>query len=277
MAYNQKPGGPMKQKTGHGIPSALLQKPDYAREDERENAALNDFTSTNAAKGVSYTAGRMLDKFPAQKKHVIKNFQQDANGSSSYETKVNAREAVQAVQVGRDSIAHIGNEKDPAKREALGRQFHVAFSPYNKYNKREQDRSGKGYQGPDGISGTDKDRSDVLSNLRTEGILHGGYSNNQEVAEKVFGLKSFQTPTNPKAGTDKLKKMGYDAKGNKIKLAPKQMKPSSPVKQKQDLGKEPKSSGPEKSAKQIKEEKMSREPAPKQMKPKGSAAKMKKC
>ena len=74
-----------------------------------------------------------------------------------------------------------------------------------------------------------------------------------------------------------LKNNSKPMKNQMKNAAPKQMKPSSPVKQKQALGKEPKPSGPEKSAKQIKEEKMPKEPAPKQMKPKGSAAKMKKC
>lgn len=208
MAYKQTPGRGNQAKTGRGIPTPFMQTPDYAAEDRRENAAQQDYTTTNAAKGVSYTAGRMLENFPAQKKHVIKNFQKDEKtGSSSWETKVNAREAVQAMQVGRDSIAHIGNERNPELREKLGKQFHNAWSPYNKINKREQDRTGKGYQGPNGISGTNRDRSEVLSKLKMEGILHGGYATATDVPEKQFGLKPAPAPVkaNPKSGATKKK------------------------------------------------------------------------
>jgi hypothetical protein len=208
MAYKQVPGRGNQAKTGRGIPAPFKQTPDYAAEDRRENAAQQDYTTTNAAKGVSYTAGRMLENFPAQKKHVIKNFQKDEKtGSSSWETKVNAREAVQAMQVGRDSIAHIGNERNPELREKLGKQFHNAWSPYNKINKKEQDRSGKGYQGPNGVSGTNADKSEVLRKLKLEGVLHGGYATAPDVPEKEFGLKPAPAPAkaNPKSGATKKK------------------------------------------------------------------------
>jgi hypothetical protein len=98
-----------------------------------------------------------------------------------------------------------------------------------------------------------------------------------------------------------LKNNSKPMKNQMKNAAPKQMRPSSPAKQKQLAGKEPKSSGPQKTAKQIKEEEMaakkaefekfqksqepkgdrktlnSKEPATRQMKPKSSAAKMKKC
>jgi len=306
MAYNQNPGRGNQSKTGNGIPSALLQKPDYAREDAQENAAVNGGNTMDAVKGVSYTASRMLTNFPAQGRHLKKNEQtnKDASGkttSTSWETKVDAKNAVEQLQVARDSSGYLGNERDPKKRQRLGEEFNLYWSPNNKYNKREQTRSGKGYTGPNGTSGTDRDKYEVLDKLRLEGIMHGGYGSKEDVPEKEFGLKPTPTPLNPKAGADKLKKMGYDAKGNKIKAAPKQMRPSSPAKQTQLAGKEPKRSGPQKSDKLIKEERIAAskasfeklqksqeskgdkkgsgrtEPVGKQMKPKTSAAKMKKC
>lgn len=212
MAYKQTPGRGNQAKTGRGIPAPFMQTPDYAREDRRENEAINSKNTMDAVKGVSYTAGRMLENFPAQKKHVIKNFQTDKDASgkvtgSSWETRVNAREAVQAMQVARDSSQYLGNERNPELREKLGKQFHNAWSPYNKINKKEQDRTGKGYQGPDGISGTNKDRYETLNKLRMEGILHGGYGTAEDVPEKEFGLKPAPAPekANPKSGATKKK------------------------------------------------------------------------
>ena len=208
MAYKQTPGRGNQAKTGRGIPTPFKQAPDYAAEDRRENAALSDFTTTDAAKGVSYTAGRMLENFPAQKKHVIKNFQKDEKtGTSSWQTRVNAKNTVEQMQVARDSTQYLGNERDPMKREKLGREFNLHWSPNNKYNKKEQERSGKGYQGPDGISGTNRDKSEVLNKLKMEGILHGGYANKPDVPEKEFGLKPAPAPVkaNPKSGATKKK------------------------------------------------------------------------
>ena len=68
MAYNQKPGGPIKQKTGHGIPSALLQedKPNYQGANEAE--AKNQYGI-----GASYAAHKILSNYPQQQKHLKKN------------------------------------------------------------------------------------------------------------------------------------------------------------------------------------------------------------
>lgn len=260
MAYKQLPGRGNRAKTGHGIPTPFKQTPDYDLADKLENKALSSGDSKGQSMGVSYTAGRMLEGYPSQQKHVIQNVKTDKNGSGrSYETKVNAREAVQAMAVAKDSTAYLGNEKNPVIREKLGQQFHKAYSPYNKQNKKEMERTGKGYQGPEGLAGTAQSRGDLLNKLKSEGIIHGGYATATDVPEKTFGLKPAPKPTNPK--TDAKKK--------------------SPMKQNQSLGKEPKSTLPQKSDKVIKEEKMaaskaSFEKLKKSQEPK-TPAKMKKC
>jgi hypothetical protein len=122
--------------------------------------------------------------------------------------------------------------------------------------------------------------------------------NLQKSSDQLFGTED--------RGINSTFGLPYIGGGNpktevKKKVAPRQMKPSSPMKQTQLAGKEPKQMGPEKTAKQIKEEKMAAskaefekfqksqepkgdrkgsgrtEPVGKQMKPKGPAAKMKKC
>jgi hypothetical protein len=212
MAYKQTPGRGNQAKTGRGIPAPFRQTPDYARENKRENDAINSGDTMGAVKGASYTAGRMLTNFPAQAKHLKKNemVSKDASGKvtgGSWETKVDAQKAVEQMQVARDSTQYLGNERDPMKRKKLGNEFNIYWSPNNKYNKKEQDRTGKGYQGPDGISGTNKDRYETLNKLRMEGIVHGGFGTKEDVPEKEFGLKPAPAPAkaNPKSGAVKKK------------------------------------------------------------------------
>ena len=271
MAYNQKPGSAIKQKTGNGIPSALLQmgggtqyEPDYSFYNQREK---------ESGRGVTSQAAQLLKDLPQGKK--IKP------------GVIDARNSLNQVQMAQDSLAAVKGLTGQARIDA-GKDW----SDYSSINNPKSmasrrgsidNRTGKPYPrdtytggGGNDVSGTfDKEGSAGNKKIKQKLLFElatSGYKTN------AANSKDFNVEVdNPKSGAAKLKAAGYDTKGNKIKLAPKQMKPSSPVKQKQALGKEPKPSVPEKTAKQIKEDKMSREPAPKQMKPKGSAAKMKKC
>ena len=248
MAYNQKPGSAIKQKTGHGIPSALLQK-------SKEVYKLLDKTETERGKGPTSAAKTLLKGY-AQEKNL---------------TDTNSFKAVEQMQIAQDSTNYISGARNAAEKLKLGKDFNRTYSTNNPKVRARQAAMNNGntdYQGVGAIgSVTGKGQG---STAAKETMLW----NLQKSADQLFGTED--------RGINSTFGIPYIGGGNpKTKVnpnaAPKQMKPSSPAKQKQDLGKEPKSSGPEKTAKQIKEEKMPKEPAPKQMKPKGSAAKMKKC
>ena len=194
MAYTQDPGRGPLLKTGNGIPSALLQKPDYVREDERENEAISGGNTMDAAKGVSYTAGRMLTDFPSQAKHVKKKevTNKDASGkttSVSWETKVNAKNAVEQLQVAKDSMNVLKGIDDPKARIRAGETFSFFNSPNSEYGKKQINKAGGEYQGPRGVSGSQESKQKVLNDLKFEGIRKGQYKGGDEAAQLIFGIQ----------------------------------------------------------------------------------------
>ena len=180
MAYKQSPGRGNRAKTGHGVPSAFMQqKPNY------QGANIEE-TESKLGTGASYAAGKALSDYPAQRKHVIKNLQTDAaTGTKSYETKINAKNAVEQIQVARDSMAYLGGIKDPKERERKGVEFSFSFSPNSKSGKAQINSKGGEYQGPGGVSGSQEDKKKILQNLRVEGVSS---SNRPDMAQKTFGI-----------------------------------------------------------------------------------------
>jgi len=216
MAYKQTPGGPMKQKTGHGIPSAFLQKqPNYKAADVEES---------EKGTGASFHATRILQDYPQQQKHLIKNVEKNpvSGKITSYETKIDAAKAVEQSQVARDSMNYLSGIKDPKLREKAGRTFSFNFSPNNPYGKKAIERQGGEYQGPGKVSATQEDKSKILTNLRV-GAITGKNVTQQDEAQRVFGieavpkaLEQFNKVTGVKTTTPKSKKGG-----------PRQMKPKT--------------------------------------------------
>jgi len=211
MAYTQKPGAPMKQKTGHGIPSVFLQerKPNYQAANIEE--ATDKFGS-----GATYHATRILQDYPEQQKHLIKNVEKNPTTGkiTSYETKRDARKAVEQIQIARDSMNYLKGIKDPAEREAEGRRFSFNFSPNSAYGKKTIEREGGEYQGPGKESGSQKDKEKILNNLRA-GAISSRSVTNQEEPQSVFGiaavpkaLEQFNKVTGVKTTTPKGKKGG---------------------------------------------------------------------
>ena len=209
MAYTQKPGGPMKQKTGHGIPSVFLQerKPNYQAANIEE--ATDQFGS-----GATYHATRILQDYPEQQKHLIKNVEKNPTTGkiTSYETKRDARKAVEQIQVARDSMNYLKGIKDPAEREYEGRRFSFNFSPNSAYGKKTIERQGGEYQGPGKESASQKDKEKILNNLRA-GAISSRSVTNQEDPQSVFGiaavpkaLEQFNRVTGVKTTTPKGKK-----------------------------------------------------------------------
>lgn len=181
MAYKQSSGRGNRAKTGHGVPSAFMQqKPNYQAANIAE--AENQY-----GVGASYAASKALSDYPAQKKHVIKNaYKDEKTGSSSYEIKRDARKAVEQIQVARDSMAYLGNTKDPKEREGLGASFSFNYSPNSKYGKKQiNERHGGEYQGPGRESGSQEDKKKILQNLRFEGAT---LSTTPDMAQKTFGI-----------------------------------------------------------------------------------------
>lgn len=182
MAYTQKPGAPMKQKTGHGIPSVFLQerKPNYQAANAEES---------EKGTGASFHATRILQDYPQQQKHLIKNVEKNpATGKlTSYETKLDAKNAVEQIMVAKDSMNYLSGIKDPKLREAAGRRFSFNFSPNSAYGKKEIERKGGEYQGPGGVSGKQEEKQKVLTNLRV-GAITGKTVTNQEEPQSVFGI-----------------------------------------------------------------------------------------
>ena len=180
MAYKQSPGRGNRAKTGHGVPSAFMQqKPNY------QGANIEE-TESKLGTGASYAAGKALSDYPAQRKHVIKNLQTDAaTGTKSYETKINAKNAVEQIQVARDSMAYLGGIKDPKERERKGAEFSFSFSPNSKSGKAQINSKGGEYQGPGGVSGSQEDKKKILQDLRVEGVSS---NTNPNMAQKTFGI-----------------------------------------------------------------------------------------
>ena len=181
MAYKQSPGRGNRAKTGHGVPSAFMQeKPNYQAANIAE--AENQY-----GVGASYAASKALSDYPAQRKHLLKNFEKnEKTGNSSYEIKRDARKAVEQIQVARDSMAYLGNTKDPKERERLGASFSFNYSPNSEYGKKQiNERHGGEYQGPGRQSGSQEDKKKILQNLRFEGAT---LNTNPDMAQKTFGI-----------------------------------------------------------------------------------------
>lgn len=198
MAYKQNPGRGNNAKTGHGLPSPFRQDA-YRIADEAE---LNSKTG-----GVTRAANKILDKFPAQNKHLRSNVQKDEKGNVlSYELKPNSKKAVEQVQIARDSMNYIGDEKDPVIREKKGRDFSFNFSPNNPYGKKAVQRAGGEYQGPNKISGSPEAKKKVLQGL-WETAVGSTAVTDTELPWKKFGIKPApEAPkANPKSGA-KVKK-----------------------------------------------------------------------
>lgn len=268
MAYKQTPGGPMKQKTGHGIPSALLQgrNPNYQAADVEE-------TKDQFGTGASYHATRILQNYPQQQKHLIKNVEKNPTTGkiTSYEVKKDAKKAVEQIQVARDSMNYLSGIKDPKLREKAGRDFSFNFSPNNPYGKKAIERQGGEYQGPGKVSATQEDKSKILTNLRA-GAISGRSVTNQEEPQSVFGIAEVPSLNIPSIGANKV------THAPKKKPVPKQMKSDSPAKMK--VSKKTAYDIKEASNQKLKPgaRKHYAENAQAAMKnKKGSAAKMKKC
>lgn len=209
MAYKQSPGRGNNPKTGHGVPGVFLQvrKPNYSAADTEES---------EKGTGASFHATRMLQDYPEQQKHLIKNVEKNpATGKiTSYETKINAKKAVEQLQVAKDSMAALSGIKDPKLREKAGRDFSFNFSPNNPYGKKAIERKGGEYQGPGGESGKQEEKQKVLTNLRA-GAITGKSVTRQDEPQSVFGiaavpkaLEQFNKVTGVKTTTPKGKKGG---------------------------------------------------------------------
>jgi hypothetical protein len=266
MAYKQTPGGPMKQKTGHGIPSALLQ-------DRKPNYKAADVEESEKGTGASFHATRILQNYPQQQKHLIKNVEKNpvSGKITSYETKIDAAKAVEQIQVAKDSMNYLSGIKDPKLREKAGRTFSFNFSPNNPYGKKAIERQGGEYQGPGKVSATQEEKQKVLTNLKV-GAITGKNVTQQDEAQRVFGIAEVPSLNIPGIGANKV------THASKKKPAPKQMKSDSPAKMK--VSKKTAYDIKEASNQKLKPgaRKHYAENAQAAMKnKKGSAAKMKKC
>jgi hypothetical protein len=204
MAYKQSPGRGNNAKTGHGVPSAFMQ--------QRPNYQAANAEESEKGYGASFHATRMLQDYPEQQKHLIQNVEKNPTTGkiTSYQGKLDAKKAVEQVQVARDSMNYLGNEKNPEKRLSLGKDFSRFYSPNSKYGKSQIDKYGGGeYQGPDKQSGSQKDKGKILTDLRV-GAITGRSVTRQDEAQSVFGIQappkaSEPAKANPKSGATKKK------------------------------------------------------------------------
>ena len=199
MAYIQKPGGPLKQKTGHGLPSAFLQekKPDYAKANKQEKESGSGAVSAAAA---------LLKGYPQA--NNLKNF--------------DAKKAVEQVQIASDSLNYISGNKSTLQKEKLSKDFFNNYSTNNPKVKKKLSKEAEGeYQGVGAIgavgkgAGSQEAKAEVLGKLVAQGAKTFGQSDDSGMPN--FGIPKIGTMGNPKSTVSK-------------KPAPKQLKTPAKMK-----------------------------------------------
>jgi hypothetical protein len=216
-------------KTGHGIPSALLQgrKPNYE--------GLKKFTSdivegkSSAGPLPGYVASEsILKNAPEQAKHLRKNVQKDAQGRvTSWDVEQDPVKIVEQISVGRDSLNYIKPAKSANEAMMLGKEFSRNYSPNSASGRANIKNLSRGtYVGPDKSLNTDEAKAKMVNDLWSETIGARGITD-QELPTK-FGIPDpnvYAKMPNPKSGAVKKKPVA------------KQMRSGSPAKQMQAMPK----------------------------------------
>jgi len=195
MAYMQKPGRGSHPKTGHGIPSPL-------RQDMYKNIDAAELKSSGG-KGVTMTADQVLNKYPAQNKHLRSNVQKNEKGETTgYTVEPNSKKAVEQIQIAKDSMSYISGAKNDLDRVKYGNDFSRNYSTNSKEGKK---KAGGEYKGPGGVSASPESKRAVVSDLIKQS------SNNlydEDTPSKRFGIakpSAESAKTNPISGKDKIK------------------------------------------------------------------------
>jgi hypothetical protein len=250
MAFKMAPRGGNNPKTGHGMPSALLQK--------------------------SKEIYKTLDKIETEKGHgptsearsILKGYPQENNLK-----KVNSFNAAEQVQITKDSTDYISGAKNAIESKKLGKNFFDNYSTNNPIVKERQAARNNGnteYQGVGPLgSVTGKGSGSVTGKENLVWDLQKSsdqlFGTEDRGVQSRFGIPVIGTTGNPKTDTKK-------------KLVPRQMKSESPAKMK--VSKKTAYDIKEASNQKLKPgaRKHYAENAQAAMKnKKGSAAKMKKC
>jgi hypothetical protein len=196
-------------KTGHGIPSALLQgkKPNYE--------GLKKFTSdivegkSSAGPLPGYVASEsILKNAPEQAKHLRKNVQKDPQGRvTSWDVEQDPIKITEAISVGRDSLNYVKPAKSANEAMMLGKEFSRNYSPYSKSGAIAIKNLSRGnYVGPDKSLNTDEAKAKVVNDLWSETI--GARGRTDQELPKKFGIPDpnvYAKMPNPKSGAVKKK------------------------------------------------------------------------
>jgi len=196
MAYLPQPGRGNYEKTGYGLPSPFRQDRVYKKIDEAEKKSKNGKTLT-------MTAATVLNDYPEQQKHLIKNVNKDASGKiTSFEAPSNTRKAVEQLQIAKDSMNYLSSGKNEADRIRLGNDFSRNYSTNSKQGKIT---TGGTYRSPgSNVSQTNTFFDNMLSNLMN--VTASPFATDENTASQKFGIPKVPAKINAISGKKGNKK-----------------------------------------------------------------------